>query len=92
MRVLLVGGLNDLLKGGNYNSVKEDIEKFARHLKDQDSHHPGLTNEFSVATLLNPPKMVWCPDDGPPPLSLHILSYKKSSMFQSNHVDSVDLK
>ena len=57
MRVLLVGGLNDLLKGGNFNSVKEDIELFASHLKDQDSHHPGLTNEFSVATLLNPPKM-----------------------------------
>ena len=67
MRILLVGGLNDLLKGGDFNTVKDEIERFRRHTKDQDSHHPGLVNEFSVATIINPPKMVWFPDNGPPP-------------------------
>ena len=67
MRVLLVAGLNDFIKGGDLNSVKEEIRKFRKEVQYQDRLHPGLVNEFSVATLINPPKMVWFPDDGPPP-------------------------
>ena len=67
MRVLLVAGLNDLLKGGDFESVQTEIKRFGHNLSYQDRHHPGLSNEFSVATLLNPPKMVWFPDNGPPP-------------------------
>ena len=67
MRVLLVAGLNDLLKGGDFHSVTEEIKRFGVNVRYQDQHHLGLTNEFSVATLLNPPKMVWFPDNGPPP-------------------------
>ena len=67
MRVLLVGGLNDLLKGGDFEFVKTEIKRLGDNISYQNRYHPGLTNEFSVATLLNPPKMVWFPDNGPPP-------------------------
>ena len=67
MRVLLVAGLNNLLKGSDFESVQTEIKRFGDNLSYQDRHHPGLSNEFSVATLLNPPKMVWFPDNGPPP-------------------------
>ena len=47
--------------------MTEEIKRFGVNVRYQDQHHLGLTNEFSVATLLNPPKMVWFPDNGPPP-------------------------
>ena len=68
MRILLVAGLNDLLKGGNEDSVKEQIERFKTNIDGQNRHHYNTRrNEFSVATLLNPPKLAWFPDNGPPP-------------------------
>ena len=67
MRVLLVAGLNDLLKGGTSETVQQDIRRLACNMTVQNGIHPGLTNELSVATLLNPPKMVWFSDNGPPP-------------------------
>ena len=67
MRVLLVAGLNDLLKGGDFQSVREQIKRFKINIDYQNRYHPGLHNQFSVATLLNPPKMCWLPDNGPVP-------------------------
>ena len=67
MQVLLVGGLNDLLKGGDFGSVRDQIRRFEFNVNYQNKYHPGLKNEFSVATLLNPPKMVWFEDNGPTP-------------------------
>ena len=67
MRVLLIAGLNDLLKGGDFNSVVQEIKTFWHNVTYQNHVHPGLSNQFTVATMLNPPKMVWLPDDGPIP-------------------------
>ena len=67
MRVLLVAGLNDLLKGGNFESVKNELRRFEQEVANQNRYHTDHPNEFTVATLLNPPKMVWFTDNGPPP-------------------------
>ena len=67
MRVLLVAGLNDIIKGGDFNSVTQAITRFKNVVLVQNEVHPGLTNQFTVATILNPPKVVWFPDDGPTP-------------------------
>ena len=71
MRVLLVAGLNDLIKGGNQESVQREIERFKINVDHQNRYHPDKENSFSVATILNPPKLVWFPDNGPAPPGHH---------------------
>lgn len=67
MRVLLVAGINDLMKGGSMSSLTNSILKLKNAIDDQNSHHPNVKNELVVATLLNPPKLTWFADTGPPP-------------------------
>ena len=67
MRVLLVAGLNDPLKGGNFESVKNELRRFEQEVTNQNRYHTDHPNEFTVATLLNPPKIVWFTDNGSPP-------------------------
>lgn len=66
MRILLVAGLNDLLQGSSVEKIKESIESFHADVSGQDRYHMRR-NEFSVAPLLNPPKLAWFPDNGTPP-------------------------
>ena len=67
MRVLLVAGLNDLIQGGSKDTVMEAIKHFQQVIDAQNFYHPGAKNQFAVATLLNPPKLVWFDNNGPPP-------------------------
>jgi hypothetical protein len=67
MRILLVAGLNDLIKGGGFQSIKDEIKRFKINIDHQNRYHPGQHNRFSVATILNPPKLCWFPDNGTPP-------------------------
>ena len=67
MRVLLAAGLNDLIQGGNRDTIMSAIRHFKEVIDDQNRYHPRAKNEFAVATLLNPPKLVWFRDNGPPP-------------------------
>ena len=67
MRVLLVAGINDLLKGGTFSTVTRDILALWHTIEEQNSFHPESPNELVVATLLNPPKLTWFPDTGPSP-------------------------
>ena len=67
MRILLVAGLNDLTKGGTRQSVMESISHFKRVIDLQNRFHPGAENQFAVAPLLCPPKLVWYADNGPMP-------------------------
>ena len=65
-RVLLVAGLNDLLKGANFEQFKVQVLEFEERVRQQNSFH--LTrNEFSVAPLINPPKLCWFSDNGREP-------------------------
>ena len=67
MRILLVAGLNDLMRGGTRRSVMEAITHFDQVVKQQNRYHPGAENQFAVAPLLCPPKLVWYADNGAMP-------------------------
>lgn len=67
MRILLVAGLNDLLKGGNMESLTNSILTLKNAIDDQNQYHPATPNELVVSTLLNPPILTWFPDTGEPP-------------------------
>ena len=67
MRILLVAGLNDLMKGGTRESVMRSITHFQHMVQQQDRYHPSAKNQFAVAPLLCPPKLVWYADNGPMP-------------------------
>ena len=66
MRVLLVAGVNDLLKGGTI-TITNSILNLKNIIDEQNQFHPAAKNELVVATILNPPKLTWFSDTGPPP-------------------------
>ena len=67
MRIFVTAGLNDLLRGTSRDTI---VERFI-HLKEtidaQNVYHPHAKNELVIATILNPPKLVWFDANGPPP-------------------------
>ena len=65
MRVLLVAGLNDLLKGVDIDSLTWQIRRFRTNVDYHNINHPGRFNSFAVAPLLPAPKFVWFADNGP---------------------------
>ena len=68
MRILLVAGLNDLAKGGTFDTLTSQFKRFYEVVKMQGrEYHPGMANSFAVAPLLPAPKFVWYPDNGPTP-------------------------
>ena len=67
-RVLLVAGLNDLIKVGSAEELKESVLDFEEVVRHQNRYHAHLgCNELYVAPLLIPPKLAWFPDNGPMP-------------------------
>ena len=66
-RVLLVAGLNDLIKCGGANHFKEQVMQFEDQVVHQNRYHIPKLNEMMVAPLILPPKLCWFPDNGPPP-------------------------
>ena len=64
MRVLVSAGLNDLLKGHTRDMIVEDFIHMKEVITAQDKQ-----NELVIATVLNPPKLVWFPGNGTPPSS-----------------------
>ena len=67
MRILLVAGLNDLIRGGTRESVMSAIRDLQTKINQQNRYNPGSRNQFAVAPLVCPPKLVWYPDSGPMP-------------------------
>ena len=68
MRIMLVAGLNDLIKGGSKASFIEAVLGFKINVDAQNKYHlDGTKNEFCVAPLMNPPKLCWFPDNGSEP-------------------------
>ena len=66
MRVLVVAGLNDLIKGGDRFTVMAALRQFKEVVTNNNQYHAGTPNRFAVAPLLLPPRLVWY-DDNPPP-------------------------
>ena len=71
MRILVVAGLNDLLKGGDRVSVMAALRQFKEVVELNNQYHAGTPNQFAVAPLLLPPRLAWYEDNPPPgpPLS-----------------------
>ena len=67
MRVLVSAGLNNLLRGATRDSMVEDFIHMKEVIQAQDAQHPHKQNELVIATVLNPPKLVWFSGNGPPP-------------------------
>ena len=64
MRVMLVAGVNNLIKGDSFDEITSAIERFWWNVVSQDKYHPDLPNTFAVAPILPVPKLVWYPDNG----------------------------
>ena len=68
MRILLVAGVEDLARGQTRDQVVESFMHFKLTVIDRQSRKiPGIKNELVIATILNPPKLVWFQDNGPQP-------------------------
>ena len=67
MRIFVTAGLNNLLKGALRYSMVEDYIQMKEVIQAQDVHHPSKRNELVIATVLNPPNLVWFAGNGPPP-------------------------
>ena len=67
MRIFVSAGLNNLLRGASRDSMVEDFIQMKEVVEAQDVYHPTRKNELVIATVLNPPKLVWFPGNGPPP-------------------------
>ena len=67
MRVLCCAGINNLLEGGTKDTVMADLVHMKQVIDTNNRYHPRSKNEFTVATLINPPKLVWYDDNGSPP-------------------------
>ena len=66
--VLLVAGLNNLLKGEKGEELMYKLCSFRDTVMRQSlKYHPDAPNTFAVATLLYAPQLCWFPDDGPVP-------------------------
>ena len=65
MRILVVAGLNDLLRGGDRVSVMAALRQFKEVVAANDHYHPGTPNKFAVAPLLIPPRLGWYEDKPP---------------------------
>ena len=66
MRILVVAGLNDLLRGGDRVSVMAALRQFREVVAANNHYHPGTPNKFAVAPLLIPPRLGWYEDNPPP--------------------------
>ena len=67
MRVFVAAGLNDLMRRASRDSIVERFIHLKETLDAQNVYHPHAKNELVIATILNPPKLVWFQANGPPP-------------------------
>ena len=79
MRVFIAAGLNDVLKGATRDTVVERFIHLKETLDAQNAFHPHRKNELVIATLLNPPKLVWFQGNGPPPTNYvnHLADFRE---------------
>ena len=75
MDVLLVAGLNNLVKGYKPDSVLRDYDYMVQSVMYQASKfHPESPNTCAIAKLYYPPQLCWFPDQGvcPPGFINHL--------------------
>ena len=70
MDVMLIAGLNDVLKGKSGPAIVASFKHFADLVIWQgEQHHPEQPNTCAIGTLIYPPQICWLEDDGPAPTS-----------------------
>ena len=63
-----MAGVEDQARGQTRDQVVESFMHFKLTVIDRQSRKiPGIKNELVIATVLNPPKLVWFQDNGPQP-------------------------
>ena len=68
VRILLSAGMEDLARGRTRDQIVESFMHFKLVVMDRQSERkPGIKNELVIATILNPPSLVWFKDNGPAP-------------------------
>ena len=58
MRIFVSAGLNDILKGASRDTVVERFMYLNEVITRQNAFLPHAKNELTIATVLNPPKLV----------------------------------
>ena len=70
MDVILIAGLNDVLKGKSGQAIVAAFKHFADLVVWQgEQHHPDQPNTCAVGTSIYPPQICWLENDGPAPTS-----------------------
>ena len=67
MRVLVSAGLNDLMRGASVTDMVARFINLKEVIEKQNSYHSHAPNEMVIATIINPPKLVWFEGNGPAP-------------------------
>ena len=87
MRVLVVAGLNDLIKGGDRFSVMTALREFKEVVDTNNQYHAGTPNHFAVAPLLLPPRLAWYEDNPPPGPPLSYNNRSDEMMLLNQEID-----
>ena len=79
MRILVAAGLNDILRGATRDTVVGRFIQLKETIDAQNAYHPHARNELVIATILNPPKLVWLAGNGsdPPGFKNHLQDLKE---------------
>ena len=87
MRIFVTAGLNDLLRGASRDTIVERFIHMKEVIDAQNSFHPHARNELVIATVLNPPKLVWFEANGPPPANHvnHLADIKEINAWLKNY-------
>jgi hypothetical protein len=90
MRIFVTAGLNDLLRGASRDTIVERFINLKETIDKQNVWHPHAKNELVIATILNPPKLVWFAANGPPPPNYvnHLKDVKEINDWLKNYNQS----
>ena len=68
MDVLLIAGLNNLVRGYSPESILRQYDHLVQYVMYQaHKYHPEHHNTCTIDTLYYPPQLCWLPSEGKPP-------------------------
>ena len=73
MNLLVVAGLNNIIKGETTTEVMHHLQNLSSAVKSQSlKYHATVKSTVRVATLLLAPQLCWLEGDGKPPHEFYI--------------------
>ena len=83
MDVLLLAGLNNLVRGDKPDTILRQYDHLVQYVMYQaHKFHPELHNTCTIGTLYYPPQLCWLPSEGKPPPDFR---NRLSDMMYLNH-------